>query len=250
MENQNDHFRLNQLHSPHPEITQTDARRMLQEFHTLYNTAEGEGRSLYPAAAERDKGRRRTVRRRLLAAAAAACLTLLLICTAVGFDNVYQMLVAWTSDILTIENRQESDTQQVAPTPATPAEDTQYATLQEALTAYGITAPVAPSYIPEIFDTETVTVDTLGNTVFFTASYEAGDDRLSIDVFALGDPRTVYYEKDDTQLVEYVKGGITHYLYNNNASSCAVWHTGNLECCIITSLSRDEVIAMVDSIYE
>lgn len=48
MENQNDHFRLNQLHSPHPEITQTDARRMLQEFHTLYNTAEGEGRSLYP----------------------------------------------------------------------------------------------------------------------------------------------------------------------------------------------------------
>ncbi len=250
MDNRNDHSRLNQLHNPQPEVSQEDAQRMLREFRTLYNTAEGEGRSLYPAEAERDKSRGRTVRRRLLAAAAAACLTLLLVCTAVGFDNVYQMIVAWTSDILTIESRQEGGTQQVTPTPTTPAEDTPYATLQEALTAYGITAPVAPSYIPAVFDTGTVTVDTFGNTVFFTASYEADGERLSIDVFALGDPRTVYYEKDGTELIEYVKGGITHYLYNNNASSCAVWHTGNLECCIVTSLSRDEVIAMVDSLYE
>ena len=65
MDNRNDHSRLNQLHSTQPEVSQEDAQRMLREFRTLYNTAEGEGRSLYPAEAERDKSRGRTVRRRL-----------------------------------------------------------------------------------------------------------------------------------------------------------------------------------------
>ena len=245
MEKRSTDPRLDQLH------TQDDARRMLAEFHALYNTPEGEGRSLYPCQLPEVSRKRFTLRKTLLAAVIAACLIFLLVGTAVGFENVFQMIGVWNSEELTFENQYDGDVPEMNTTPIKPEEEVEYASLQEAVTAYGITAPVVPKYIPEGVGEPEIEVHDVEFLTDFAALYNNGETgRLMILITAWNDDRASTFEKDDSEVIEYVKGGITHYLYNNSNSTCAAWRVGNLECMIDTDLSRDEVIAMVDSIYE
>ena len=228
-----------------------EPEQLLREFHTVYNVPEGEDLSLYPGELPQLPARRRfTLRKAILTAAAAACLILLLVCTTVGFDTVFQMIGVWTPEQLTFENQYDGEISDMEPTPTQPEEDAAYASLQEAVGAYGITAPVVPPYIPEGFTDPLLHVSTaILDRVSFAAFYEKGDDWLVIDIMAWNEPGSSTFEKDDSEVVEYVKGGITHYLYNNLDASCAAWFNGNLECMIATSLPRSEVTAMIDSLY-
>lgn len=231
--------------------TPEEAQHMLREFHTLYNTSEGEGRSLYPCELPEMPRRRFTLRKALLTAAAAAILILLLICTAVGFENVFQMIGVWTAEELTFENQYDGEVPEMNTTPIKPDEEVEYASLQEAVTAYGITAPVVPKYIPAGLGTPVVHVhDNPGFMTHFSTLYQNENGRVVILIIAWDGDDSSTFEKDDSEVIEYVKSGVTHYLYNNLGSTCAAWRVGNLECMIDTDLGRDEVIAMVDSIYE
>lgn len=234
---------------------QCDAERMLREFHTLYNTVEGEGCSLYacdvPEIPQGAKHKPFSLRKTLLAAVIAVCLIVLLVCTVVGLENIFQMIGIWTPDKLTFENQYDGEVPKMETTPTKPEEEITCTSLQEAISAYGITAPVVPTYIPDGLGTPIVDVsDNEGFMTRFTAFYNGGGGRLMILITAWDGDDSSTFEKDDSEVVEYVRGGITHYLYNNLNSTCAAWRIGNLECMIDTDLSREEVIAMVDSIYE
>lgn len=245
MEKKNMTPRLDQLH------TEDDARRMLAEFRALYNTPEGKGSSLYPGEVPAVPRKRFTLRKTLLAAVIAACLIFLLVGTAVGFENVFQMIGVWNSEELTFENQYDGDVPEMNTTPIKPEEEVEYTSLQEAVTAYGITAPVVPKYIPEGLGTPVVNVhDNPGFMTDFSTLYQNENGRVVILIIAWDGDDSSTFEKDDSEVIEYVRGGVTHYLYNNSNSTCAAWRVGNLECMIDTDLGRDEVIAMVDSIYE
>lgn len=245
MEKKNMTPRLDQLH------TEDDARRMLAEFRALYNTPEGKGSSLYPGEVPAVPRKRFTLRKTLLAAVIAACLIFLLVGTAVGFENVFQMIGVWNSEELTFENQYDGDVPEMNTTPIKPEEEVEYTSFQEAVTAYGITAPVVPKYIPEGLGTPVVNVhDNPGFMTDFSTLYQNENGRVVILIIAWDGDDSSTFEKDDSEVIEYVRGGVTHYLYNNSNSTCAAWRVGNLECMIDTDLGRDEVIAMVDSIYE
>lgn len=236
-----------------------DTARLLRDFHEIYHTAEGNGRCLYSSGGNSaEGGREEPMRRkplslrRMVLAAAVVCLSSLLVCTAIGFERVFQMVGKWTSEILTFENQYKGEEPDGAESPQALPQDGEYATFEEALAAYGITTPVVPAYIPEVFTESggSVSATALGENVTFYTFYENGDERLMIQITAYDTPGASYFEKDDTEVVEYLRGGITHYVYSNIDFNCAVWYNGNLECLIGTTLPRSEVFTMVDSIYE
>lgn len=229
------------------------AAQALQEFLTVYAVPEGEGRQLYPCdmpeKAARKNSRCKAIRRVFLVAAVIVCVLSLVACSS-GIGHFFRMVGMWTSEVFTFENQYTGDVpEELAVSRPLPAADGQYASMQAALDAYGITESVVP-VIPKGFSLTAVDVSTLaydGRTIF-CALYQDGDAYIVLQVTAFTGENATSFEKDGSEVREYARQGITYYIYQNNASFCAAWYTGNLECLVDTNLSEDAVYSMINSL--
>ncbi len=243
------------------------AAAALEDFFSTYATPEGEGLQLYPsdnlgdkeAKSDPPKELQKARRRRLslkgagLIAAVLVCVFSLAACSVGGIGRFFQMVGKWTSEVFAFENTYDGDIPKVDGAElAAPLENAQYASMEEALAAYGITAKVVPTSFPEGFEVVTIDVSESeqGNSVKFCAVYQGGDHYLTLQVRQVFNLNMESFEKDADAVTEYVKNGIRHYFYTNMDSNCVTWFNGNLECVVDTDLPERDLISVVDSIYE
>ena len=248
-------------------VDKTAAADALKDFFSAYATPEGDGLRLYSSdnlgdkEAESDpakvfhKSRHRkfSLRGAGLIADVLVCVFSLAACSVGGVGRFFQMVGKWTSEVFAFENTYDGDIPKVDGAElAAPLENAQYASMEEALAAYGITEKVVPTRFPEGFEVVTIDVSESeqGDFVKFCAVYQGGDHYLILQVRQILDLNMESFEKDSDAVTEYVKDGLRHYFYTNMDSNCVTWFNGNLECSIGTDISKDDLIAVVDSIYE
>lgn len=243
------------------------AAAALEDFFSTYATPEGEGLQLYPGDNLGDKEAKsdpakvfhKSRRRRLslkgagLIAAVLVCVFSLAACSVGGIGRFFRMVGRWTSEVFVFENTYDGDISKVDGAEiAAPLENAQYASMEEALAAYGITEKVVPTSFPEGFEIVAVEVNRFENPDFvkFCAMYQGGDHYLILQVRQILDLNMENFEKDSDAVTEYVKDGLRHYFYTNMDSNCVTWFNGNLECFIDTNLPEEDLTLAIDSIYE
>lgn len=243
------------------------AAAALEDFFSTYATPEGDGLRLYSSdnlgdkEAESDpakvfhKSRHRkfSLRGAGLIAAVLVCVFSLAARSVGGIGRFFQMVGKWTSEVFAFENTYDGDIpKEDGAELAAPLENAQYASMEEALAAYGITAKVVPTSFPEGFEVVTIDVSESeqGNSVKFCAVYQGGDHYLTLQVRQVFNLNMESFEKDADAVTEYVKNGIRHYFYTNMDSNCVTWFNGNLECFIDTNLPEEDLTLAIDSIYE
>ena len=243
------------------------AAAALEDFFSTYATPEGEGLQLYPGDNLGDKEAKsdpakvfhKSRRRRLslkgagLIAAVLVCVFSLAACSVGGIGRFFRMVGRWTSEVFAFENTYDGDISKVDGAEiAAPLENAQYASMEEALAAYGITEKVVPTSFPEGFEIVAVEVNRFENPDFvkFCAMYQGGDHYLILQVRQILDLNMENFEKDIDAVTEYVKDGLRHYFYTNMDSNCVTWFNGNLECFIDTNLPEEDLTLAIDSIYE
>ena len=248
-------------------VDKTAAADALKDFFSTYATPEGDGLRLYSSdnlgdkEAESDpakvfhKSRHRkfSLRGAGLIAAVLVCVFSLAACSVGGIGRFFQMVGKWTSEVFAFENTYDGDIPKVDGAElAAPLENAQYASMEEALAAYGITEKVVPTSFPEGFEVVTIDVSESeqGNSVKFCAVYQGGDHYLTLQVRQVFNLNMESFEKDADAVTEYVKNGIRHYFYTNMDSNCVTWFNGNLECFIDTNLPEEDLTLAIDSIYE
>lgn len=248
-------------------VDKTAAADALKDFFSVYATPEGDGLRLYssdnlgdkeaksdPAKVfHKSRHRKFSLRGAGLIAAVLVCVFSLAACSVGGIGRFFQMVGKWTSEIFAFENTYDGDIPKVDGAElAAPLENAQYASMEEALAAYGITEKVVPTSFPEGFEVVTIDVSESeqGNFVKFCAVYQGGDHYLILQIRQISDANTESFEKDSYDVSEYVKDGIRHYFYTNIGSNCVTWFNGNLECVVDTDLPERDLISVVDSIYE
>ena len=239
----------------------TDVDQAWHDFQTYYNTPDATpiddvefSSELVPPPAPRTKASRRPRRwRYAVGIAAALFLCVSVLPPAFGSPGLFQIVGHWNSEYLYL-------------TPATPPEetsdmthflpdsDTEYESWEEALAAYDITESVVPK-IPDGFEMSYLIVSPDDDdTLSFFARYSDGEDTITMVVFhhlSGFDPENRLYQKDDTEVDERVIAGVLHYFFRNNDTwEVASWANGSLECNIQTTLSRDDLMTLVNSIYE
>lgn len=239
------------------------AAQALEEFFNSYATPEGDGLQLYPCDipdctalnpnpidfTHRTRHTRFSLRKALLLAAALICLSSLIVCTALGFERVFQMVGKWTSEVFTFENQYTGDMPEENNNPENlPPEDAQYATIEEALDAYGITEKVVP-LIPSKLKLSCIDiVTTSSNRIEFFASYSDSEQYLIFEVIKFNTPSSDSFEKDSVPVKELIHNGITYYLFQNVNSNCATWFNNDLQCSIDTNLPINDLITIINSI--
>ncbi|NCE66288.1 DUF4367 domain-containing protein [Pseudoflavonifractor sp. 524-17] len=185
---------------------------------------------------------------RLVALAAAIAILGMFAAQAAGID-ILGIFGRWTNETFHFE-RVGSEKSGV-PTPSIIPEDgLSYATLQEALDAYGIQEQLAPTWIPEGY--EPVYIDAIDSgTISFESCFTDGENDLGIIFWCAHEPIQDFgvTEKDSTPVVLYEKNGITHYIMSNMDVMVVKWVNNNCECTIVGPFTVDELEHMIDSIY-
>lgn len=246
----------------HPSDASSDLDRCWNDFQTLYHTAEGAGRSLYPTedpvvgkeTSHLHFKRRKRIRWAMLAAVVALLVVSLTVPVA-GFSNLFEMIGTWTAQQFTMISSEEG--------PGGYTEDFEGAqvfeeapgdALRQALKENGITETVVPTWMPEGFKIQgDVLVQEMPHTkqLHLYAIYSNGKDYLNISIIQhIGNAESKIYEKTGENPSVYSPADIEFYLFDNINTTGAVWYIGELECAIDTTLSKSNLQKILDSIYE
>ncbi|MCD7802833.1 MAG: DUF4367 domain-containing protein [Clostridiales bacterium] len=189
--------------------------------------------------------------RPFVAAVSAAALIAVIIIPAEGFEGVFQALAEWTSNVFYFVSGDNSSEETIEGSVL--QEPGEYDTIQDALSDYGVTEAVVPTWLPDGYAMTALTVDVnnpSSGDVTFYAAYERDNSLINLNYVLYKDAGSYLYEKDDSEVQIYTAGEITHYLFSNNGRFGAAWYIDNLECSVLGAESLDELKQILSSIYE
>ena len=246
----------------HPTGLLPDPEQAWEEFQQYYNTPEGEDLSLYPAEnpgtapsepapsqteyRPQRRPKRHFFRRVVIVAAVGGCIALP---PALGFENVFQLIGAWTDDIFLLNNVSSLEGNEIEA-------DKKSVDIEEILGELNYSENIFPTWIPEGFELEKVITNefVLSGKTELRIHYKNGQTRelitFTYNVYnSIASGTMTAFEKDANALEEYFVGDVTHYIFENLGKYIAVWNQNNIECAISGDVSLTELKEMLNSIY-
>ena len=173
--------------------------------------------------------------------AAAAVLAILLVgsVTAKSFGfNVWKAVIQWTQETFHFGEWGNSN----------PDSNLDYTSLQEALEKGKITTPLAPTWIPDGYEFDSVIIEQTPLKKVYSAKYKHGDKILRITIQDHLGKNPIYVEQSEGLVEEYNVSGTTYYLFENNEQVQTIWIVDSYECCIAGRVTVDELKLMIKSI--
>lgn len=246
----------------HPTGLLPNPEQAWEEFQQYYNTPEGEDLSLYPAEnpgtapsepapsqteyRPQRRPKRHFFRRVVIVAAVVVCIALP---PALGFENVFQLIGAWTDDIFLLNNVSSLEGNEIEA-------DKKSVDIEEILGELNYSENIFPTWIPEGFELEKVITNefVLSGKTELRIHYKNGQTRelitFTYNVYnSIASGTMTAFEKDANALEEYFVGDVTHYIFENLGKYIAVWNQNNIECAISGDVSLTELKEMLNSIY-
>ena len=241
---------LDELEEEYGEVAPDfDPARSLDGFRTRYRS--GETPPPAPRKPDAPAGQSAAKPRRPRRSVRIAIIAAILICVCVAAvqasgTNLLGMIATWTSEQFHMEREEGAE----PPLPSKPDTLFQYQSLQEALDEYGIVLPLAPTWFPEGTTLETIVSHEEDDALMIRALYNSSNDgSISIIIRQISALPLSEMEKDESVVATYSINGIDHYLMEDLGRQKAIWYNNLWECQIIGDVSREELIAMIDSIY-
>jgi len=234
---------LDVLDEKEPLPFEIDTEESLEAFHEKHGLLEEELSS----------PRRKRLRSPRFPIKAAASFAAVLICGSVLAQacgiNILGMIARLTSETFHME-KVETPYAEVSVYPIAQGESLTYDSLREAVDAFGISAPLAPTWVPERFGSPDVYAEYKASGICIYADYGTNEDFLSIrfNESSRATQRTV--EKDSSPDSSYIRGGINHHIMMDQSLVKITWSNGTFECHMSGSITEKEAQEILDSIYK
>lgn len=187
------------------------------------------------------------VRRRVAQIVLAACLgitMLFAVASACGVNLISEFL-EWREETFVLRGR--GCGQMVLEQ----APEGEYASMEEAVAAYGITDPIVPTWIPKEFKVQYVRAKEQLYSVNLSAAYSSNSKEIRIKIYInkAEDDSAIHAEHSVQDPIPYERNGIDFLLAENNKQWQASWTIGNCVCSINGDLTEREIKQMIDSIF-
>ena len=220
---------------------------MLEELDRPVQSMELHASEQHRPVEKRSRGAlRRTIP---VAAAAALILGTMISAQAMGVD-VFGKIARWTEETFHFSSVEQAAV--ITKYPLAEGERMTFETLEDAVDAFGITAPIVPKRIPDGLSLTGVTALYNASGIEIYAAYEGdGDAELfAVDYREVAAGGETIVEKDASSVGLYERNGIGHYLITDKGCEKAIWQNGELECFMAGMITRREMREIIDSIYE
>lgn len=180
----------------------------------------------------------------LIAAAAAIALFVGGAATAGAFrQGTLNVVAKWTQELFYFSSTDDSK-----PGEWGPCYDTSFDSLQAALDKYGVTQKLAPTWMPEGYETMEVYVYVTPQQRRFYGAYQNGDNLVMVNIRDYISAAPARIEQSSGLIELYESGGVEYYLFENNGKMVAAWFNDGFECSITGPISITEMKKMIDSI--
>jgi hypothetical protein len=199
------------------------------------------------------KPRKMPLRKLGIAAAAIAALFICNSVVALAFNvNVLRTVVSFTDELFTKKIVPEQTLVPDEPNKGADSYIGEYASLQDTLDANGITQPKAPMWLPEGYVYSGVEINVSDDRIMVAGIYDSTDDNLAFIITSYANPpeQLAYYEKNEGVPDIYERNGIEHYIFKNMDRTVATWFIGTSDCAIQGNISNEEMISIINSLYE
>lgn len=222
---------------------EADPQEALSAFHEKHGLLE----------TETSAPRRRRPRSPRFPIKAAALFAAVLVCgsmiaQAYGI-NIWGTIARVTSETFRME-KMEVPYAEVTTYPIAQGESAEYDSLLEAVEAFGITAPIAPTWIPERFGTPGAHAIYEASGICIYMDYEAEKDFLIIRFTESSRATQQIVEKDSAPDSSYFRNNVNHHIVVDQSLAKITWSNGVFECRISGSITAEEARKIIDSIYE
>lgn len=108
-----------------------------------------------------------------------------------------------------------------------------------------------PRYIPEGYEEVDTRCDVKSNVTVFMCRLDNGEGSIILQYRLIkNDEDSTEYQKNDGEPEEYCVNDDTFFIVKNLSDFIATWSDGNIQCSIQNVPSHDELIKMINSIYE
>lgn len=237
--------------SPLPASLSTDPEESLKQFRRRYasviETANAGTVEDISAVPEKRHSNKLFVRALPFAA---ALMLLLSSITAQAFGmNVFSVIARWTAEIFRLDGG-STPYATVSIRPLEEDEEATYQSLEEAMEAFGIRAPLAPKEIPERFELVKVWAVNRESGILIYAEFKSSDGKGLIRYNEAEEQEFNTLERENSVITSYFAGRIDHKLISDMGRQKAVWRNGDFECEISGDFSEQELKTIIDSIYQ
>ncbi len=176
-----------------------------------------------------------------IAIIAAALVCIAVTTTQASGLEFFQAIINWANETFHIASEVEPERNE--------STNDSYVSLKDVLDGHGVTIPLVPKEFPQ--DTRLLDLkvkDTKG-VLAIVAVYDSSGDEIHISIRQIDPDRHNDIEADVSNEVEpYVVGRTTYNLVTDVNQEKAIWRNGEWECNISTTLNREQLKAMIDSI--
>lgn len=165
-----------------------------------------------------------------------------------GGWNLWDMVTHIVSGVFQIGGS-SVDNARIRINPLEVGETASYDTLQEAVDAFGIDAPIIPKWIPERFTLTAVEAANENGKILIYADYTCDDGVFQIRYKESNGKNFSSLEIEDSNEETYLLKKIKHYLLYDLGYEKAFWKNGELECQMFGNVSAQEMEDIINSIY-
>ena len=219
-----------------------DVERGLKDFHERFSMAfENDPPPEPPETIQPITPVKRRPVARIAIIAAALCACFLATAQASGFD-IIGAIAKWTSEKFAFVKMDGASTES--------ERGTEYNSLQDILDKRRITEQLAPTWFPEGTELLNVHVKKQKDSTAISATYLFEEQKFFVSIRNTISVTNMEIEINDPDVESYWAGGIEHHLMTDVKQRKVMWRNGHWECRISGNLSRDDLLKMIDSIYE
>ena len=199
---------------------------------------------------------KRVWRTALVAAIAIACMFAVMVTAQAAGVDVFGAMARWTQDVFSFgriapDSQVSDDPGQETADQGSESSSTEFASLQEAFDAYGMTEVHEPSWLPEGYAFDGVAVLAVDDpfSLTFSASYTDGESFIAIDIRSYDGTPATQVQKIGDPVESVVKDGITFYLVQNTKDWTIAWCTNQYEYFIGSKEGKDILWQVAESMF-
>lgn len=190
----------------------------------------------------------------LIAAAAVGCMFAAMVTAQAAGLDVFGAMAQWTQDVFSFKqalpNTGVTDT--LNEENHAGRETQSFASLQEALDAYGITQVHEPTQLPDGFVINECGVEhsiALNRTAFY-ADYANNHDCIAIDIMSYEGKPAILTQKTDERPELEEWNGTTFYVIENSSNAMVAWYDDAYEYYVSGKVDREILWGIAISMYE
>lgn len=222
------------------EDTGNRAQKVWESFQTRYLPVEDD------VSEEREVRKRNRPWWRLLAAVAAVfvlVIGLAVTAQAFGWADIWGAVTRWAKETFSFVSSDQPQLGEPAP-----ENDVDYESVEEAVFDMTGQVDLVPTYIPDGFVLDKISIEEKPESVSFLASFSNREKYFSVRVRPYSGEDTRWLEKSGNEYELYPYLGTDYYIFANYEQNWAVWIKNSYECYISGDLSVEEIKMMIDSI--